>query len=86
MAFVIADSGKRFPYHDTVTADFVYLRLHGPENLYASDYSESDLHHYAEKIIGLVDKNMEAYVFFNNDFGGFAVKNASRLIEIVNAL
>ena len=48
---VIADSGKRFPYYETVTADSVYLRFHGPEKLYASDYDESDLHQYAEKII-----------------------------------
>jgi uncharacterized protein YecE (DUF72 family) len=86
IAFVIADSGNRFPYHETSTTDFVYLRLHGPENLYASDYSESGLHHYAEKLINWVNENKEVWVFFNNDFGGFAIKNASRLIEIVNTV
>jgi uncharacterized protein YecE (DUF72 family) len=26
----------------------------------------------------------EVWVFFNNDFGGYAVKNAGRLIKIIN--
>jgi uncharacterized protein YecE (DUF72 family) len=43
IAFVIADSGKRFPYHETVTADHVYLRFHGPERLYASEYRDHEL-------------------------------------------
>lgn len=35
IAFVIADSGNRFSFYETVTADFVYLRFHGREQLYA---------------------------------------------------
>jgi uncharacterized protein YecE (DUF72 family) len=84
IAFVIADSGNRFPYHETVTADHVYLRLHGPEKLYASDYVDSDLLQYAEKIINWVNEKKVVWVFFNNDFGCFAVKNAMRLSEMVD--
>lgn len=83
---MIADSGKRFPYYETVTADFVYLRFHGPEKLYASDYDESDLHQYAEKIINWLKADHEVWVFFNNDFNGFAVKNALKLNELVHSL
>ena len=83
---VIADSGKRFPYYETVTADSVYLRFHGPEKLYASDYDESDLHQYAEKIINWLKADHEVWVFFNNDFNGFAVKNALKLNELVHSL
>jgi uncharacterized protein YecE (DUF72 family) len=83
IAFTIADSGKRFPYYETVTADFVYLRFHGHEKLYASDYSESDLRRYANKIIDWLNENKEVWVFFNNDFNGFAVKNAQRLRQII---
>ncbi len=79
IAFVIADSGSRFPYHEAVTADHVYLRLHGPEKLYASDYDRADLHMYAEKIMRWISAGHEVWVFFNNDFGGFAVKNALEL-------
>lgn len=86
IAFVIADSGKRFPYYETVTADSVYLRFHGPEKLYASDYDESDLHQYAEKIINWLKADHEVWVFFNNDFNGFAVKNALKLNKLVHSL
>ena len=83
IAFVIADSGNRFPYYETVTADFVYLRFHGPRQLYASDYSESDLKLYAEKILRWMNEGKEIWAFFNNDYYGFAVKNAEELRESV---
>jgi len=84
IAFVIADSGDRFPYYETVTAGFVYVRFHGHEQLYASEYSETDLKLYAGKIINWLDEDKEVWVFFNNDYHCFAIKNAERLIEIVN--
>ena len=86
IALVIADSGNRFPYYETVTADFVYLRFHGCEQLYASDYSETDLKLYAEKIKNWLNEDKEAWVFFNNDYHGFAVKNAEKLREVVYLL
>ena len=85
-AFVIADSGSRYPYSETVTTDFVYLRLHGREQLYASDYSDTDLGQYAEKIIHWLNEDKKVWVFFNNDYHGFAVSNAEKLKEIVNLL
>lgn len=83
IAFVIADSGNQYPFYETVTADFVYLRFHGREQLYASDYSEADLKLYVEKIINCLDEDKEVWVFFNNDFHGFAINNAVRLREMV---
>lgn len=85
IAFVIADSGKRFPYHEAITSDFVYMRFHGAEQLYASDYDESRLRRYAEKIGDWLSGDREVWVFFNNDFNGFAVKNALRLREILHS-
>jgi uncharacterized protein YecE (DUF72 family) len=86
IAFVIADSGTRFPYYETITADFIYLRFHGREQLYASDYSETDLKQYGEKIKNWLDEGKEVWIFFNNDYHGFAVKNAQKLREIVYSL
>ncbi|MGD0753619.1 MAG: DUF72 domain-containing protein [Bacteroidales bacterium] len=86
IAFVIADSGNRFPFYETVTADFVYMRFHGREQLYASDYSEADLKLYAGKIISWLDEDKEVWVFFNNDFHGYAVNNAVRLREMIYIL
>jgi uncharacterized protein YecE (DUF72 family) len=86
MAFVIADSGKRFPYHEAVTSDIVYLRFHGPEKLYASDYTNTDLQFYADKIDNWLNNGKEVWVFFNNDFHGYAVKNADTLRNMINLI
>lgn len=47
----IADTGQKFPFAEDVTADFIYLRLHGPEEIYASGYSDSDLKLWAKRIM-----------------------------------
>lgn len=49
-ALVIADTAGKWPYREDITADFVYLRLHGAEELYASGYTIQALHHWAERI------------------------------------
>lgn len=80
VAFCIADTAGRYPYHEVVTADFVYIRLHGSKKLYASDYSEGELQAWAHKI---KEWGKDTYLYFDNDFGGYAVKNAKRLKEIL---
>ncbi len=40
----------RWPYTEEVTADFVYLRLHGPGDVYAGPYGEERLRHWAARI------------------------------------
>jgi len=49
VALVFADS-VAWPYAEDVTADFVYLRLHGSEELYASGYSDEAIDHFAARI------------------------------------
>ncbi len=49
-AFVVADTAGRWIYAHDVTADFVYVRLHGAEELYASGYSEDELATWADRI------------------------------------
>ena len=49
VALVFADS-VAWPYAEDVTTDFVYLRLHGSEELYASGYSDEALDHWAARI------------------------------------
>jgi uncharacterized protein YecE (DUF72 family) len=82
IALVISDSGNRYPFCETVTTDFVYLRFHGREQLYASLYDEADLTLSAEKIINWLNEDIKVWAFFNNDYHGFAVNNALRLMEI----
>jgi len=49
-ALVIADTAETFPYSEDVTADFVYVRLHGAEQLYASGYTDEQLDWWAHRI------------------------------------
>ena len=47
---VATDTARRWPFLEDVTADFLYLRLHGDEELYASGYTESALRRWASRI------------------------------------
>jgi uncharacterized protein YecE (DUF72 family) len=50
IALVVADTAGKWPFVEDVTADFVYVRLHGDEVLYASGYSDPALDLWAERI------------------------------------
>lgn len=43
VALVVADTAGKRPYVEDVTSDFIYMRLHGDEELYSSGYSEAAL-------------------------------------------
>jgi uncharacterized protein YecE (DUF72 family) len=49
-ALVVADTAGRWPFLGDVTADFVYLRLHGDKELYASGYADPALDDWARRI------------------------------------
>jgi uncharacterized protein YecE (DUF72 family) len=50
VALVVADSAGKFPNDEDVTADFMYIRLHGEHELYASGYEDDSLARWADKI------------------------------------
>ena len=50
IALVIAETAKRFPMMHDITADFVYMRLHGDKELYRSGYSDRALDRWARRI------------------------------------
>ncbi|HET9578285.1 MAG TPA: DUF72 domain-containing protein [Usitatibacter sp.] len=50
IALVVADTAGKWPLVEDVTADFMYLRLHGDVVLYASGYSDEALDHWARRI------------------------------------
>ncbi len=82
-AFCIYDFASS-PTPLEITADFTYLRFHGPgEAKYAGSYPEVALQEWARKIRNWLRELSEAYVYFNNDVGGHAVKNAQRLRELI---
>jgi len=49
-ALVFADTARRWPYAEDLTASFVYVRLHGAEELYASGYTDPQLDAWAARI------------------------------------
>jgi len=69
-----------------VTADFAYLRFHGSEQMYGSCYSGSEIDDWARKIAELGRGLTSVYAYFNNDVGGFAVRNATELIGKLQTL
>lgn len=62
-----------------ITADFTYVRLHGPGNKYQGDYSEQTLRRWAERMEGWRNELRHIFVYFDNDQAGFAPKNAWQL-------
>ncbi len=74
-------SGAGLPCLLRATADFVYLRLHGPDNqyLYAGSYSADDLRWWADRIREWQAGGREVFAYFNNDGEGHAVRNAETL-------
>lgn len=66
-----------------VTADFVYVRLHGPGNKYQGSYSEEQLKLWAEQCKEWQRQGLDVFVFFDNDEKGYAAFNARILKELV---
>jgi len=50
IAMVVADVAEKFPTAEDITADWVYIRLHGSRNLYASGYRPREIEEWARKI------------------------------------
>lgn len=51
IALVVADTAGKWPLMEDVTADFVYVRLHGDKELYVSGYTPSALDAWAKRVI-----------------------------------
>lgn len=88
MALVVSDGAGRWPLLQELTADIVYIRLHGHSELYSSQYSSQSLGRWAR----LIDEWMtgssapdgrrrDVYVYFDNDARGHAPHDAPRLQE-----
>ena len=83
IGFVIADTAGKFPYAEEVTADFVYVRLHGSRQLYASGYTDEELDAWARKVARWRRAGCDVYVYFDNDAKVHAPFDALRLEERV---
>ena len=70
------------PYE--ITADYIYVRLHGPGDAYQGRYSNKALSDWAGMMKQWAQTGKTVYCYFNNDQLGYAVKNAGRLREILS--
>ncbi|OQX53833.1 MAG: hypothetical protein B5M48_02410 [Candidatus Omnitrophica bacterium 4484_213] len=75
-------SMEGFPLCLETTADFVYIRMHGAR--YTTSYSEKDLKKWAGYIKDFLQKGLDVYIYFNNDYNAYAIENAKRIKELLN--
>jgi len=61
---------------------FIYVRKHGPQR-YRGSYTAEQLRADARNIGKWLNAPKDVYVYFNNDIGGHAPKNALELLDLV---
>lgn len=81
-ALCMADS-PRYPRRQVITSDFVYVRFHGRNRLFASNYTKAELAEEAKNIKRLLRDGHDVYAYFNNDAEGHAVSNARTLTAMM---
>lgn len=77
-----ACSGPGLPDTLVKTADEIYIRFHGVEKWYRHDYNHEELLVWADRI--RTSGAQRVWAYFNNDFDGYAIKNAAMLNRILS--
>ncbi|MDR3608163.1 MAG: DUF72 domain-containing protein [Oligoflexia bacterium] len=69
IAWVVSHSSNAWPYFEEVTADFVYVRLHGEGALYSGGYGSRALDRWAKKARDWAAGKCgrDVFVYFDND-------------------
>lgn len=67
-----------------LTANFVYIRRHGQEGSYATEYSKELLNKDAKRIKAYLKQKKDVFIYFNNDAFGYAPRNAAELITLLD--
>jgi uncharacterized protein YecE (DUF72 family) len=79
VALVLADDARRRLGRYVPTADWAFVRFHYGSRGRRGNYAESELREWSARIRGL---GVPAFVYFNNDWEGFAPRNAVRFREL----
>jgi len=82
-AALVYSHNTEFPTDLQCTANFMYLRFHGPDQPYYSKYTDDQLASEYEKIKLFLQDCRLIYVFFNNTHKAYAVENAKKWKEMV---
>jgi uncharacterized protein YecE (DUF72 family) len=77
-SLVIGDHPERPFQSYEHTADWTFLRLHHGRRGRRGNYSDAELEAWAERIEDW-RPSIDVFVYFNNDWEGFAVQNATKL-------
>ena len=78
---MVADNPGQWPIFEEITTDFVYVRLHGHDELYASGYSDESLDQWATKIKNWTEAGQDVYVYCDNDMKVRAPYDAMGLMQ-----
>ncbi|MFC7522489.1 DUF72 domain-containing protein [Parapedobacter sp. GCM10030251] len=66
-----------------ITADFAYVRLHGPGGKYQGKYSDATMSEWADRCRAWKQKGKDIFFYFDNDEKAYAVDNAKTLAELL---
>jgi uncharacterized protein YecE (DUF72 family) len=66
-----------------LTADFAYVRLHGPKGKYQGRYSQGALRDWSARIRDWQRRLAAIYFYFDNDEEGYAASDALRLKSLI---
>ena len=88
---LLRDHGASFCVYDLdgrtspkqVTADFVYMRLHGPDGPYQGRYGAERLGGWAGAISAWRKEGLDVYCYFDNDEAAYAAQDALRLKQMM---
>jgi uncharacterized protein YecE (DUF72 family) len=81
VALCIPVGGRVEPDHIT-TAPFTYIRMHRGQEL-AGGFTREELKSWAAQVRALATSGKEVYIYFNNDWEGFALRDAVTLETLV---
>jgi uncharacterized protein YecE (DUF72 family) len=68
-----------------LTANFTYIRLHGPAGAYQGSYPAATLRHWAERIRQWQKDLRAVYIYFDNDEAAYAVENAREFKRLLDS-
>lgn len=83
-ALAIGDTPERPFQTHALTAGWTLVRFHRGRRGRRGNYSERELREWAQRIRGWSADGIDVYAYFNNDWEGFAPRNARRLRALLD--